>query len=234
MKKLLLPLIAASVSLNCFGSKLDKNFKTVTNGGLTLELNFEQAEGYGQQRYVTAAKEWLKYVLSVDDKQSHTIYIDVIIQDDLDSDGMATIEEFQSGMPYHGVIWMHSNTHEQDFDPDNYKATIMHEFGHIFGVGTMTENFIKHVDDIDGLGFCMENSKAVKAYNENYDRDYQCLPFAESGHLYDYIMADDQKRGADSNGYEIKPMTNELMANGESIGIITLSLIDDLGFEVNQ
>ncbi|MGF1837608.1 hypothetical protein [Vibrio atlanticus] len=237
MKKLTLALILSFLSSVSYSQ--DSEFypeyysqEVISNDHLTFVLNFDLDFKYDKERYIEAANKWLGIIKKVDGKDQHTINIEIIVSDDVEEYGLAAVEEYEDNIPSLGIIWISSDLHELDFDPKSYKPTILHEFAHILGVGTSSDVFIDDSKEIAGKGFCMESSKAVTAYNEAYNRDYECLPFSDGGHLYDYINGTDDKRGKDSKGRTIPPMPKELMANGDDLGPVTLSIIDDLGFEL--
>ncbi|WP_135442374.1 hypothetical protein [Vibrio tasmaniensis] len=249
MKRLTLALILSCLSSVSYSQDLgfDPRFYTeyapefnpefyskevISNDHLTIVLNFDFDFKYDKERYIEAASQWLSVIKKVDGKDQHTINIVIIVSEHVEEYALAAVEEFENKIPSFGIIWISSDLHDPDFDPRTLKPTILHEFAHILGVGTSSDEFIADSKEIAGKGFCMESSKAVSAYNEIYNRDYECLPFSDDGHLYDYINGADDERGKDSKGRTIPPMPNELMANGDDFGAVTLSIIDDLGFEL--
>lgn len=230
MKKLLL-LSMLSLSANAYQT-------AATNDKLTINFNFDSNKHIASEPYIAGANKWLNEILSVDGKKSHTIYIDVIVQESKGGNGAATIYETETvnglEIPNSGAIMIGKHTYAEGFDQTEFHANIVHEIGHVLGIGITTDRFLKHSDEVKGMAFCMENSKAVQSYNQIYSRNYSCLPFSESGHLYDYVVADDQERKSDNNGQEVPPMTLEVMANGNDIGIIGLKLLDDLGYRIKE
>ena len=61
----------------------------------------------------------------------------------------------------------------------------------------------------------------------------KALPISDDGgHLYDYVLQEDKKRTLD-NGKIIPPMTEEVMANGTKLGVITVAILDDIGYIVD-
>ncbi|NOH96045.1 hypothetical protein [Vibrio sp. 99-70-13A1] len=210
----------------------DYSQEVISNEHLTFVLYFNFDFQYDKERYIEAASQWLSIIKKVDGKDQHTIHIVIIVSDHVEEYGLAAVEEYDNKIPSMGIIWISPDLHDPDFDPKSLKPTILHEFAHILGVGTSSDEFVKESKQIAGNGFCMENSKAVKAYNEIYNRDYDCLPFSDDGHLYDYVNGTDKKRDLDSSGQTVPPMPHELMANGDDLGPVTLSIIDDLGFKL--
>ncbi len=210
--------------------------ESVSNGSLTLNLHFQEFGRFDKQRYIDAANQWLGIVKSVEGKAHHSIDVDLYVTSDINHDGEAGVLETEVvggvEIPIHGEMVLHSRMHNSEFDYENAYTTVVHELGHVLGVGQTTEKYIQEVDALNGPAFCKENSKALAWYNKLYQGNYPCLPFAESGHLYDFVLADDPERDNDRQGREIPPMTNEVMANGLEIGIITTALLDDIGYVV--
>lgn len=206
---------------------------SVQNESITINLRFNEFQGLDKQRYVDAAKEWLEVVKSVEGREHHTLDIDIVVTDTIESDGLALVEESVPigglEIPTYGVIWMHANTHQPNFEVASYKGTILHEIGHILGIGSTTDPFIvDHIDEINGSGFCKDNSVALATYNRLYNTQFTCLPFSTNGHLYDDIQSEDEPRGN-----HVPPMTQEVMANGNDIRPITLAVLDDIGYQVD-
>lgn len=229
----LLAFISVIFSFSSFGA-LDQH---VQNEGITLNLSFSQnASDYDKSRYLDAASEWLKYVKAVDGISHHTISIHFELTDAIESDGDAVIEEYvdiaDAAFPKSATIRIHTRTHHPEFDPTDYQTTLRHELAHVFGIGVLTGAYLEDNALMRGPAYCLERSQAVRWYNHLYDNQYPCLPFSRTGdHLYDHVLIDDPVR-YDQNGNRIPPLTHEVGANGENIGIITVAILDDLGYRV--
>jgi hypothetical protein len=221
-------ILASLVSLSCPAETI-----SVSNTSITINIRFNNFESLDKQRYINATKTWLEVIESVKGRANHTLDIDVIVTDSIESDGLALVKESnvinELNIPSYGIIWMHSDTHKTDFEVESYKGTILHEIGHILGIGFTTDPFISnYIDEINGSGFCKENSLAVTTYNRINNTQFSCLPFSTNGHLYDDINSEDEPRGE-----HIPPMTEEVMANGNHIQAVTIALLDDIGYNIN-
>ncbi|MDP2573319.1 hypothetical protein Q8W40_14095 [Vibrio penaeicida] len=209
----------------------------VKNEGITLALEFsEQAKHYDKDRYVQAAEEWLQYVKSVGDSTHHTLTLHIKITDSIQPDGEAIIDEYAdingAAFPVTATMWIHSRTHADAFDPTDYQTTLRHELAHVFGIGILTVSYTEAHTLMQGPAYCLQESQAVRWYNHLYDNNYPCLPLSLSGdHFYDHYLIEDPIR-YDLHGNAIPPLTPEVAANGEKIGIITIALLEDLGYGV--
>lgn len=222
--------------------------KTVTNGALTFELEFEdelQLEGGRelawsealQQPYIDAANQWLSALVGVEGKDQHTIRMSISVHGMACCNGFAGPDsEIQVGdyeIPTSGSLSIGNHTYVEGFDQVEFKANIRHEMGHILGIGSYTEAFTEYSEEYQGNVLKVENSMAAQKYNEIYGNNYQYVPISDDGgHLYDYVQQEDKKRVLD-NGRELPPLTKEFMANGVSFGAVTLGVLDDIGYKVS-
>ncbi|QUM75553.1 hypothetical protein HWV00_04510 [Moritella sp. 24] len=222
--------------------------KTVSNGALTFELEFEdklQLENGRvlrwsealQQPYIDAANQWLTALVGVDGREEHTIHMSISVHEMACCNGFAGPDsEIQIGdyeIPTSGSLTIGNHTYEQGFDQVEFKANIRHEMGHILGIGSYTEAFTEYSKEYKGNVLKVPNSMAAKQYNAIYGNTYQYVPISDDGgHLYDYVQQEDKKRVLD-NGRVLPPLTKEFMANGVSFGAVTLGVLDDIGYEVS-
>jgi hypothetical protein len=130
-----------------------------------------------------------------------------------------------------------NHTYVKGFDQVEFKANILHELGHIIGIGTFTEDFVKVDAEIKGNVFRLPSeygaSKAVAEYNRIYSSNLNYVPFSDNGgHLYDYELGGDEKRFL-ADGSEVPAMTKELMAGGVIYGRVMLAVLDDIGYVVD-
>ncbi|MEF1230780.1 hypothetical protein QTO02_25480, partial [Vibrio fortis] len=93
-------------------------------------------------------------------------------------------------------------------------------------------------DEKVGPYYCVYNSESLKRYNELYNMALTALPISDDGgHLYDYVWQGDKKRVLDgsknSDSKTIAPMTQEVMSNGFTLGVISVALLDDIGYIVD-
>lgn len=220
----------------------------VSNSGLTFELEFvgklklqnnelkDWNEEY-QQPYVDAANKWLNALLAVEGKAHHTIRMKIYVETLLGGNGEAGPDaEEQVGeftFATMGTLKVGNHTYAQGFDQEEFNANILHEMGHIIGIGSYTENFMESYAPMKGNVLKVENSIGAQKYNEIYGNNFKYVPLSDDGgHLYDYVLQEDKKRILD-DGTELPPLTKEFMANGTVFGAVTLAVLDDIGFEVS-
>ncbi|WP_017222070.1 leishmanolysin-related zinc metalloendopeptidase [Moritella dasanensis] len=222
--------------------------KTVTNGALTFELEFEDElylEGGKelmwnealQQPYIEAANQWLTALVGVEGKPLHTIRMRISVAEMNDGNGYAGPDsEEQIGdyeIPTSGTLVIGNHTYEQGFEQVEFKANILHEMGHILGIGSYTERFTEYSEELQGNVLKVPHSMAAQKYNQIYGNSYQYVPISDDGgHLYDYVLQEDKKRVLD-NGKVLAPLTQEFMANGVVFGAVTLGVLDDIGYQVS-
>lgn len=222
--------------------------KTVSNGALTFELEFEDelqlTHGRAlvwsdalQQPYIDAANQWLTALVGVEGKSQHTIRMRIAVEEMNDGNGYAGPDsEEQVGeyeIPTSGTLVIGNHTYEQGFDQVEFKANILHEMGHILGIGSYTEAFTEYSEAYQGNVLKVPNSMAAKKYNQIYGNTYLYVPISDDGgHLYDYVLQEDKKRVLD-NGQVLAPLTQEFMANGVVFGAVTLGVLDDIGYDVS-
>jgi hypothetical protein len=222
--------------------------KTVTNGNLVFELIFMNTLSLQnnneknwsselQQPYINAANKWLSALTGVDGKTLHTIKMKIFVKALDGGNGQAGPDsEEQVGafvIPTSGELTIGNHTYAQGFDPVEFYANILHEMGHIIGVGSYTQAYVKQDSTYKGNVFRIDNSVAVEKYNEIYGTSFDFVPMSDDGgHFYDYILQEDKQRVLD-NGDEIPPLTKEFMANGTIFGAVTLAVLDDIGYQVS-
>lgn len=220
----------------------------VSNGSLTFELNFmgqlQHSNGVKgrwtpemQKPYIDAAKLWLSYLIGVEGLDKHTISFDIRVQKLSGGNGAAAVnrevkvDNFLISVD--GEVIIANHTYGENFDPVEFNANIVHEFGHVIGFGFSTEKFVHHDRDTGGHSFRTPNSRAVGFYNQQHNTSFDFVPFSEDGaHLYDHVYQDDNIR-FHRDETKIPPLTEEVMANGTTIGLVTLGILDDIGFEVD-
>jgi hypothetical protein len=222
--------------------------KTVTNGNLVFELIFmgklslqnNNEKSWNielQQPYINAANKWLSALTAVDGKALHTIKIKIFVKALDGGNGQAGPDsEEKVGdflIPTSGELTIANHTYAEGFDPIEFYANILHEMGHIIGIGSYTETYMKQDAAYKGNVFRVDDSVAVKTYNEIYGTFFDFVPMSDDGgHLYDYVLQEDKKRVLD-NGMAIPPLTKEFMANGTIFGAVTLAVLDDIGYQVS-
>lgn len=225
----------------------------VSNANITFELQFMNSvelEGNKKepwtaaykQPYIDASNQWLLSLRGIDNQPEHlTVKIKVRIKDLPNANGMAgpdtEVEINGFNFPTSGEMIIGNHTYVKGFDQVEFKANILHELGHIIGIGSFSEEFMTVDPTIKGNVFRLPSkhgaSKAVAEYNRIYSNTLDYVPFSDDGgHLYDYVLAGDKKRFL-ANGSEVPTMTKEFMANGVVYGRVTLAVLDDMGYVVD-
>jgi hypothetical protein len=221
--------------------------RQVSNGRLDLNLHFcnqlvldDGKKAPWSKSYIApyerAAKRWLEVLTAVDGADKHTLDINFYVVPLEDANGMAGPEDeidiSWRLIPTKGSVFIGSHTYEPGFDQVEFNANILHEMGHVFGVGAYSTDYTRHDGQL-GKVFLVKDSQAVKRFNRQYQVNYRELPISDDGgHLYDSKWSEDKKR-YDKNGVPVPDMSQELMANGTLIGPVTLGLLDDLGYQVD-
>lgn len=220
----------------------------VANNGLTFELEFVDQlklenqvtrawdDSY-QKPYIDAANKWLNALLAVEGKSHHTIRMKIYVEQLDGGNGQAGSDaEEQIGsfnFPTVGTMKIGNHTYADGFDQIEFHANILHEMGHIIGIGSFTETFMEDHATMKGNVLKIENSIAAKKYNEIYNNTHKYVPLSDDGgHLYDYVLQEDARRVLD-DGSILPPLTQEFMANGAVFGAVTLAVLDDIGYEVS-
>lgn len=227
--------------------------ETVSNANISFELQFmNSVELQGnkkeawttdyKQPFIDASNQWLLSLRGIDNQPEHlTIKIKVRIKDLPNANGMAgpdtEVELNGFNFPTSGEMIIGNHTYVKGFDQVEFKANILHEIGHIIGIGTFTEEFMIKDSTIKGNVFRLPAkygaSKAVAEYNRIYSNNLDYVPFSDDGgHLYDYVLAGDTKRFL-ADGSEVPTLTKEFMANGVVYGRVTLAVLDDIGYVVD-
>ena len=221
----------------------------VTNGKLTLDLQFmDQVQlPNGQkidwtpalkQPYVNAANKWLSALQGIEGTDTHTITIEITVTPLATGNGEAGVTEDaevgQYVFPVAGEIIIASHTYEDDFDQIEFNANIIHEMGHVLGVGTITEDYTTHDTATNGPVFRgIETNRGVELYNQIYGTTVDFVPISDDrGHLYDVVLQEDQPRQL-PDGSPLPSMTKEVMANGHVFGSVALGVLDDIGYIVD-
>ena len=229
-------------------SKEVDSVSTVANDGIAIELQFMGKVKLGHDKsvtwdsplkkpYIDAANKWLSVLKGVEGKLKYTIKIAVHVAELDIGNGLAGPDEEekvgQYYFPLSGEIVIGSHTYTQGFDQVEFHANIIHEMGHVFGVGTLTNELIEYSEEYKGYVFKIDESESIKKYNQLYGVHFNALPISDDGgHLYDYIYQEDKKRILE-NKKTIPPMTQEVMANGTKLGIISVAILDDIGYIVD-
>jgi len=227
--------------------------ETVSNANISFELQFmNSVELQGnkketwttvyKQPFIDASNQWLLSLRGIDNQPEHlTVKIKVRIKDLPNANGMAgpdtEVEVNGFNFPTSGEMIIGNHTYVDGFDQVEFKANILHELGHIIGIGSFSEKFMSVDSTIKGNVFRLPSqygvSKAVAEYNRIYSNTLDYVPFSDDGgHLYDYILAGDKKRFL-ADGSEVPALTKEFMANGVVYGRVTLAVLDDMGYVVD-
>jgi len=225
----------------------------VSNENISFELQFMnrlalqqgKTEAWSQdykQPFIDASKQWLLSLRGVDDQPQHlTIKIKVRVKDLPNANGMAgpdtEVEVNGFSFPTSGEMIIGNHTYVAGFDPIEFKANILHELGHIIGIGSFSEQFVTLDPTAQGNVFRLPAqygaSKAVAEYNRIYSNDLDYVPFSDDGgHLYDTVLQEDKKRYL-ADGSAVPELTKEFMANGVTYGRVTLAVLDDMGYVVD-
>ena len=155
----------------------------VSNSGLTLELEFvdqlklengvkkQWSESY-QQPYIDAANKWLNAITAVEGKAHHTIRIRVSVSPLDGGNGMAGPDDDIKIGDYSfatlGTMVIGNHTYATGFDQVEFHANILHEIGHIIGIGSFTEDFMEYYAPQKGNVLKIESSIAAAKYNDIY------------------------------------------------------------------
>ena len=222
--------------------------KVVTNGTLSFELQFintlrlqgnveQEWTAEQQQPFIDASNQWLSALVAVEGKSQHTITMKIHVKHLAGGNGQAGPDsQEQVGtylIPTSGEMVIANHTYVTGFDPVEFHANILHEMGHIIGIGSFTQPYVSNDPSYKGNVFRVPASKAVAMYNQIYGTNFDFVPFSDDeGHLYDYILQQDKQRILD-NGDTLPPLTQEFMANGSKFGQVTLAVLDDIGYEVD-
>lgn len=221
----------------------------VSNANLSFELQFmgslylsnNKTETWTQERqqpYIDASNQWLLSLRGIEGQTAHhTIKIKVRVKTLRNGNGMAGPDsDFVLGdkaYPATGEMVIGNHTYVTGFDPVEFKANILHELGHIIGIGSYTIPYVSVDANYKGNVFKVPNSKAAEEYNRIYSTNYDFVPFSDGGgHLYDNLLQEDKKRILD-DGTVLPPLTKEVMANGVKFGRVTLGVLDDIGYVVD-
>lgn len=227
--------------------------ETVSNANISFELQFmnsvalqdNKKEAWTmayKQPFIDACNQWLLSLRGIDNQSEHlTVKIKVRIKDLPNANGMAgpDTEVAVNGFnfPTSGEMIIGNHTYVKGFDQVEFKANILHELGHIIGIGSFSEAFMVMDSTIKGNVFRLPSqygaSKAIAEYNRIYSNNLDYVPFSDDGgHLYDYVLAGDKKRFL-ADGSEVPTLTPEFMANGVVYGRVTLAILDDIGYIVD-
>jgi len=227
--------------------------ETVSNANISFELQFmNSVELQGnikeawtiayKQPFIDASHQWLLSLRGVDNQPEHLVVkIKVRIKDLPNANGMAgpdtEVELNGFSFPTSGEMVIGNHTYVDGFDQVEFKANILHELGHIIGIGSFSEQFMTRDSATKGNVFRLPSqhgeSKAVAEYNRIYSNNLDYVPFSDDGgHLYDYVLAGDKKRFL-ADGSEVPTLTKEFMANGVVYGRVTLAVLDDMGYDVD-
>ncbi|MEM7113729.1 MAG: hypothetical protein AAF614_14930 [Chloroflexota bacterium] len=231
-----------------FGTTVSET-AVISNNQLTLQLEFMDtihlpsgervawSEAY-QAPYIAAAQKWLSALIGVEGKPSHTIVIQITVDTFGGGNGAAgPSQDERVGIytfPAQGELIIGNHTYEPGFDPVEFHANILHEIGHIIGIGSYTEAFTTTDKATGNLIFRgPESNKGAEFYNEIYGTAVNYVPISDDrGHLYDHVLQEDKPRTF-ADGAPLPPLTKEFMANGHVFGNVTLGVLDDIGYVVD-
>lgn len=227
---------------------VSNSVKHVSNSGLTFELEFVEpmklqngtTRTWGEadkQPYLDAAHKWLNALLAVEGKSHHNIRMKIFVETLHNGNGQAGPDSEEQIGDFNfattGTIKIGNHTYAPGFDQVEFNANILHEMGHIIGIGSFTEDFRQNYAPMKGNVLKVENSIAAQKYNQIYGTHYPYVPLSDDGgHLYDYILQEDKKRVL-NDGTTLPPLTKEFMAQGTLFGAVTLAVLDDIGYEVS-
>lgn len=250
LTSLLLAILIGGCSFESTPSHLSEKvatIRTLSNEGLSISLQFmgkintlEGANHWDETQikpYLAATHQWLAVLKGIEGKQHHHIDIAIYVEPLENANGMAGPDEDEKVGTYYfpksGEIVIGSHTYASDFDQKEFFANIVHEMGHVFGIGSYSADYTYYDAHQGGNVFSVNNSESVKRYNLLYKMALTELPISDDGgHLYDYQWQGDKKRTIDDS-IVIPPMTQEVMSNGYILGVITVALLDDIGYIVD-
>lgn len=225
----------------------------VSNENITFELQFmnqvalqggkkEAWTAAYKQPFIDGSNQWLLSLRGIDNQPEHlTVKIKVRVKDLPNANGMAgpdtEVELNGFNFPTSGEMIIGNHTYVKGFDQVEFKANILHELGHIIGIGTFSEQFMTMDATTKGNVFRLPSelgeSKAIAEYNRIYANTLDYVPFSDDGgHLYDYVLGGDKKRFL-ADGSDLPTLTQEFMANGVVFGRVTLAVLDDMGYSVD-
>ena len=222
--------------------------RVVSNGRLSFALQFmdklylpgnetQEWNASLQQPYIDASNLWLAALMGVEGREHHTIEIQIRVHELDDGNGAAGPDDGIEVGPYliptSGEVIIGNHTYENGFDAVEFDANIVHELGHVIGIGSVTEDYTQYERQYKGNVFRVPGSKAVQLYNEIYNNTFDFVPISDDGgHLYDDVWQEDKRRVLDGK-QRVPPLTKEVMANGNLLGAITLGVLDDIGYVVD-
>lgn len=227
-----------------FGSTVSE-MTEVTNDRLTIRLEFmdQLTLKAGRQSwmedtmapYSRAAEKWLDALRGVDGLERHTIVMQVTVGPLSGGNGVAgpdtEITVGQFSIPTLGRLMVGNHTYVEGFDQVEFNANILHEMGHIIGIGSYTTAFVK--DGATGPEFRAPTTNGVDQYNKIYGTSVDFVPISDDrGHLHDHVLQEDKVRMF-PDGTRLPPLTKEFMANGAVFGAVTLGVLDDIGYSVD-
>ncbi len=136
-------------------------------------------------------------------------------------------------------------------------STILHELGHVFGIGSLwnlhrsgQDYYFPGEDEYSpalwrhwaarnasGWSYIKPHSQALKYYNEMVDDQAESIPLHNGYHLFNSLdLALDQRSSTTSIHHTLPTpplLDEELMGNGTLISKITVGFLDDLGWDVD-
>ncbi|WP_350334602.1 hypothetical protein [Coralliovum pocilloporae] len=259
--------------------------ETVKGEKLTIKLDFmhlipgEQGQTArpwdkaARAPFVKGVKRWMEIIKGVKNKAHHELTVRVAVFDLKDyANGVADLHYDElvitdgNILPTLGYIAVHKDFYlgdpkafgfpnQKELDQE-FDANILHELGHVFGIGTLwnlhktPDGFIEPAEPNNatyrnwvtrsksGAGYSYQkpNSAAVKAFNTTFHMNLSFLP-ATQGHLYNASEHKEEFKDTGirktHSGEIIPSMSEELMGHGMTLSSITIGLLDDLGWDVN-
>ncbi len=274
-KNLTLISFVSLIAMNSMAQVEDSNEIEITNGNLTIIAIFEDPlmmqDGSTlswtqelRQPYVDAVNRWLEVINGVKGKAEHVMEIIFFVETFDDGLGAAgpffdEIENVNGHyIPIGGEVLISNFTYSEDFASEfdspeerdaEFNANILHELGHVFGIGTLwnlggennainedseTFNIREWAIDRDTYkGPIYQQPNGVREYNRIFGTSFDFVPLIieTKDHLF-AITADDPPRILD-DGTGIPDMTPALMANGQVLTTVTVGMLDDIGWEVD-
>lgn len=257
-----------------------------TNGTITLELGFVHpiVTGVASERrdwtredmapILNVADRWLTIVTGVEGgAEGHTITVTIRAEFEEGVNGSAGVELLEEVkpdvyLPRYADLLISGDIFSASWsEPGVLEHTVLHEFAHIFGIGTAFYVFEhdgyyfsgaypvpddwpyravrdwlnEQIPESSGrIGRVYRQPHGVAAYNEVYGAELDFLPMSpDGGHLFtvDYDPAARKiiRTPWRVTGHTpIQPMEAELMGHGDVLSKITLAMLKDLGWQVDD
>lgn len=213
----------------------------------TTSRDFTDAD---KELFFQAVEIWRKAIRGVSGlMDAHNLAITVSIPSTLPGDGAASVLDTtmvgENILPVTGELQINGAKYDASYlDPTNYTpvnreedlANIVHEIGHILGIGTHwideDRNYVTNSAPLGGNVYQQPNGLAQ--YQRVFSTTLNYVPIAANeAHYYDFILSDDTQRMPTDGSVAPPPLTYELMANGRFLSRVTLGMLEDLGWTVD-